>query len=87
MLPWIYASISLVHLVAESVLWLQDGRTLNFPGSHDTAALQKEGFQAVFARLQRQARQELVNAQHDLGRYGQLSLYSIPHVLFRCLQV
>ena len=35
------------------------------------AALQDEGFQAVCATLQRLARQELANAKHDLGGYGQ----------------
>ena len=54
--------------------WLQEGYALNFPGAYDEAALQKEGFSAVCARLQRQARQELANAQRDLGRYGQLPM-------------
>ena len=54
--------------------WLQEGSALNFPGAYDEAALQKEGISAVCARLKRQARQELVNAYRDLGRYGQLPM-------------
>ena len=54
--------------------WLQEGSALNFPGAYDKAALQKEGISAVCARLKRQARQELVNAYRDLGRYGQLPM-------------
>ena len=54
--------------------WLQEGYALNFPGAYDKAALRKEGFSAVCARLQRQARQELANARRDRGRYGQLPM-------------
>ena len=54
--------------------WLQEWYVLNFPGAYDEVALQKEGFSAVCARLQRQARQELANAHRDLGRYGQLPM-------------